>query len=64
MAIRKKAKQQDQGDTKNGGGETKVVYLNLPFDLALKLAQEAKTEMRPMSNLAARIIKEYYETKR
>jgi hypothetical protein len=44
--------------------ERKVVYVNLPFDLAQKLAAEAKAEMRPMSVQAARIVTGYYDAKR
>ncbi len=45
-------------------GDTKVVYLNLPVDVATKLAAEAEAEDRPMSVQAARIIKQHFEGKR
>ena len=44
-------------------GETKVVYLNLPADIAAKLLAESVAEDRPMSVQAARIIAQYYEAK-
>jgi hypothetical protein len=45
-------------------GETKAVYVNLPFALAQKLAKQAKAESRPMAKLAARIVTEHFDAKR
>lgn len=44
--------------------KTKVVYLNLPAELAAKLASDADDQMRPMSVHAAWIIKRYYSDTR
>lgn len=48
---------------KKQGTQTRVVYLNLPFDIAVKLAADAEDQMRPMSVHAAWIIKKFYADK-
>jgi hypothetical protein len=48
------------GDAKT---QTRVIYLNLPIDIAAKLEAEAKAEDRPISVQAARILRQYFETK-
>ena len=41
--------------------ESKVLYLNLPLDVAALLEAEAIAEDRPMSVQAARIIRAHFE---
>jgi hypothetical protein len=42
---------------------SKVIYINLPADIAAKLAAEAKAEDRPISVQAGRIIRQYFDAK-
>jgi hypothetical protein len=53
------------GDAKEKQGmETKVIYLNLPVDVAALLEAEAAAEDRPISVQAGRIIKQYFDAKK
>lgn len=50
----------DRGEAK---ADTRVIYLNLPCDVAALLEAEAEAEDRPISVQAGRIIKQYFEKK-
>jgi hypothetical protein len=52
------------GDPKEDKVETKVIYLNLPVDVAALLEAEAAAEERPTSVQAGRIIKQYFDAKK
>jgi hypothetical protein len=51
-------------DQKEEKVETKVIYLNLPVDVAALLEAEAAAEERPISVQAGRIIKQYFDAKK
>jgi hypothetical protein len=48
----------------SGDPATKVLYLNLPFSIAVELEADAEENMRKMSVHAAWIIKRYFDAKK